>query len=497
MMIHTGIDERDYWYSAKAISGAADYLTVNHRTIRWGVILPTATGQMVTGTEPNAYYLMPFLNALTQTALLFFLGLKLFNRRVAILAALFMIFFPYQIRAASQVRPEIFSITYILALMLAFVAWLRAERGRIAWLAFSAFFLFLAYETKITNLFFMPGFFALILIYGGKSRIRDCFIFGGIPLALFVAETIVYGLAGFPGGQLAIIRSNHLDAMDETLSSYLDVFLRYAKPYLQVYWQIPFVVFAGLSVFSVLRRRLRPLMSLILPAFSFFFFITFTITGIHPMKTAEPFVNRYFSSVLPFLFLVIGYYIDFALGILESRTDATGQTASYGRLLSGIGRFALPIALFGTLAFTVVFSLPEIPGKLKRYIQPPFSSEHPFSLNRQYADAINGAIVRGVPVLSVLGNGGRNAMETASWDYVRFDNYPGTTPPEVKEVTVPIPQNGVTVERTFYTLNPEALSGAGSGVEGAPMMVLALVRNPFRARKIPYAELSSLDTESY
>lgn len=488
MMIHTGIDERDYWYSAKAISTDADYLTVNHRTIRWGVILPTAAGQLLTGTEPNGYYLMPFLNALAQTALIFALGRKLFNRRIAVIAALAMIFFPYQIRAASQVRPEIFSVTYILALTYVFILWLSAEKHRIKLLAASALLLFLAYETKITNLFFMPGFFALILMYGGKTRIRDCFIFGGIPLILFIAETIGYGMAGYPGGQLAIIQSNHLDAMDEIMSSYLDVFLRYVKPYLQAYWQIPFAVFAGLSAYTAARGRRKELMYLIVPAFSFFFFITFTVTSLHPMKAAEPFINRYFSSVLPFVFLVIGYYADVALGMLKVKGE----------------RLAFPTVLLGTLAFAGIFSLPFIPGKIKQFVLPPFSSEHPFALNVQYADAVNKALDEGVPIVSVLGNGGRNAIATASWDYVRLDRYKETTPPDVVTATVPLAKtsSGET-ERTLYTINPETLEGISldetpnAAGRPAPEMVLALVRSPFRAKLIPYADIAKLETEDF
>ena len=109
MMIHTGVDERDYWYAAKALSQGFAYPDLTHRTVRWAIILPVAALQKIFGVHPNVYYIAPILNALAQTVLLYALGKRLRGRFVGILSAIFLIFFPYQIRAASQVRPEIFS----------------------------------------------------------------------------------------------------------------------------------------------------------------------------------------------------------------------------------------------------------------------------------------------------------------------------------------------------------------------------------------------------
>ena len=114
MMIHTGVDERDYWYAAKALSQGLPFPAFSHRTVRWAIILPVALLQKLLGTHPNVYYVAPLLNALAQTLLLYLFGKRIRGRFVGILSAVMLIFFPYQIRAASQVRPEIFSITYML-----------------------------------------------------------------------------------------------------------------------------------------------------------------------------------------------------------------------------------------------------------------------------------------------------------------------------------------------------------------------------------------------
>lgn len=469
MMIHTGIDERDYWYSAKAISqGAAiDYPYINHRTIRWGVIIPVAIQQLITGIHPNSYYVMPILNALVQTLLLYLLGRKLFSRRTAVLATLALIFFPYQIRAASQVRPEIFSITYILAMMYFFSGYLSSsgERERTRNLAVASIMLFLAYQAKITNLFFMPGMFVLILLESPGKRIRDGLLFGGIPLAGFIAETVLYGLfAGYPLGHLQIITANHLTQM-ESISSFMEIFNRYRSPYLQAYWQLPFILFGLLAVYTLVKKRNEVrLISLIVPALSFFFFITVTISGIHPLRMAEPFINRYFSAVLPFVFLLICHYADIALAYLRFPRIRAHQCTG--------------ILCAGTVAFAAVFSLPQVPDRLKGYILPPFSPEHPFALNGQYQDIINTAWEAGLPVVSQNENGGNDAVATASWYYIEKANYTGRRAPELRMIEAP---GNVPV---FSLDGRKPRQGS---------FVLAVLRKPFRARILQADKLHLMD----
>lgn len=474
MMIHTGIDERDYWYSAKAISqgAAVEYPYINHRTIRWGVIVPVAVQQLLTGIHPNSYYVMPILNALVQTALLYLLGRTLFSRRTAVLATLALIFFPYQIRAASQIRPEIFSITYILAMVYFFTGYLfkGPVSKRLKNLALASVMLFLAYQAKITNLFFLPGMFFLILLYSSGKRIRDCLLFGGIPLAGFILETVLYGIfAGFPLGHLQIIAANHLKGM-ESLSSFMEIFDRYRSPYLQAYWQLPFALFAFLAGYSILKKnRETRLMALIVPALSFFFFITVTISSIHPLRMAEPFINRYFSAVLPFVFLLIGHYADLALNRLRFPRIRAQQAAG--------------ILFAGTIAFASVFSLPQVPSVLKTYILPPFSPEHPFALNCQYREIINTAWESGSPIVSKPGNAGNNALGTASWYYIDTDNYRNARAPKAQMITAG--------DQSFPV---NSLDGRRPNPDG---FVLAAIRKPFRVQHIPSAAFNQLEGDSF
>jgi len=47
MEVNAGIDNMDYWYSAKALIHGYNYGTLSHRNIRWGIIIPTAVIQLI------------------------------------------------------------------------------------------------------------------------------------------------------------------------------------------------------------------------------------------------------------------------------------------------------------------------------------------------------------------------------------------------------------------------------------------------------------------
>lgn len=474
MMIHTGIDERDYWYSAKAISqgSAVEYPYINHRTIRWAVILPVAAQQLITGTAPNAYYVMPILNSLAQTILLYLLGKRLYGRKTAVLACLCLIFFPYQIRSASQVRPEIFSITYILAMVLFFAYYVKAPAARRLFpLTVAAFMMFLAYEAKITNLFFMPGMFILAYLYRKKSWVKDSLVFGSIPLLLFIVETLLYArFTGYRFGHLEIISANHLEGM-EGLSSLREIFNRYRSPYLQIYWQIPFAVFAALVVWTFVKHRTRELLLVIIPALSFFFFITFTVSSVHPLKMAEPFINRYFSAVLPLVFLIICRYIElFAGRPLRALAPATGA-------------YTAPAVLAAAVLFAALFSLPLIPRQIRSIIRPPFAKDHPFALTVEYRAAINRAWKDGTPIVALDTNAGTNALYTASWYFIDRELYRDGRPP------VP--------EAIVWPASATPLASLGGRLPATDQPVLALIRSPFRIQTIPANRLGELENEAF
>jgi hypothetical protein len=472
MMIHTGIDERDYWYSAKALTQKGiEYPYVNHRTVRWGVIIPVAFQQLITGIKPNAYYVMPLINSIVQTVLLYALGKKIKNKRTGFIAAVLLIFFPYQIRAASQVRPEIFSMTYILIMIYFLYVFLFSGQAQKKYLSLflASLFLFIAYLTKITNLFFLPAVFVLFYIYSRRRFIINSTAFGGILFILFIAETFLYRkIGGYKLGQLSVIIENHVADM-ETLDSFLQIFLRYSFENLQPYWHIPFILFFISAFYAIFKSKVDSLIFLIVPVFCFFFFITFTISGVHPLKMAEPFVNRYFCAVLPMVFLVLAWHVEAFI----SKYSIFGL----------ISRKIVPIVSLGTLSFIVIFSQSFMPSFIKFYIHAPFDrAEHPFHLNNAYGETINNAWKNNIPIAAADGHYGRNALYTAGWYYLSQEYYANGRAPEPEISRI------------------QALSGfltLGSPEFNNQEEVLAAVVRPFRVKMIKSGGIARLQADSF
>jgi len=472
MMIHTGVDERDYWFSAKALAFGLPYPELTHRTVRFSVILPVAAAQLALGEGPNVYYVLPVLNSLLQAALAFALGTKVRGRLAGILASLGMILFPYMIRSASQVRPEVFSMTYILAALWCFLAYLEGGgRARIA-LAGSALLLFAAYEAKVTNLFFLPGMAAVMLLR--RKPFRDLLLLGGILLALFLAETGLYAaFTDYRFGQLQVIARNHLEG-NEALKEmgFLDLFKRYAPPYLQAYWQATFLLFAAAAAYCLRARGQGPQKALAVVAFGFFLCITFAVTGLDPVVPAEPFINRYFSAVLGPVFIVLG----------SAAADLAWRLAPrLGKRLDGIRPAAFG-ALLASAAFAAaaLFSSGLLPEGAREYahsfLRP---AEHPLSLNARYRAEADAALASGLPIVAVPGQAGSNALATCSSYYLSLGSLSGGRRPEPRDLEL----GGVALR---------ALGGAPGAGE-----VLAAVRSPFRLRRLPAAGLAGLGPESF
>jgi Dolichyl-phosphate-mannose-protein mannosyltransferase len=474
MMIHTGVDERDYWFSAKAIAHGLPYPDINHRTTRFTVILPVAGAQLLLGSHPDVYYVLPVLNSMIQAALAFVIGLRLRGRLTAFLAALAITLFPYLIRAGSQVRPEIFSITYVFMAVLLFMEYLERTERETAPLIWTAVWIFIAYEAKITNLFFVPGLLAAVLVY--KKKPMHAILFCGVLLALFLAETGAYAIfTSYKLGELEIIFRKHVhDGEPFHVARFVDLFQRYSLSHLQVYWQIPFVLFAAAAVFYLVRGTDRRISALTMAAISFFLGITFEVAGLHPIIPAEGFINRYFSAVLAPVFLVLAYAGEGIVAKLRGHGTDPGPSVSPRGYLGVLG---LLVVLF--LCF---FSLPGLPAGVQDYVNSPLHPlRHPLVVNERYRLEINRAYTAGMPIVAVDGLGGDNAIRTCLNYYIDLSNYANGRLPAIAAIQ----KDG----KGFLVVSRPGSSESGP-------TVLAALRMPFRIAEIPATGLGNLSDNS-
>jgi hypothetical protein len=475
MIIHTGVDERDYWFSAKAIARGLPYPDLSHRTTRFAVILPVALVQALFGGHPNVYYVLPVLNSMLQAGLAFVIGLRLRGRLTGFLAALAITLFPYMIRAGSQVRPEIFSVTYILLAMLFFIEYMQRDQKEVVPLLWTAAWLFIAYEAKITNIYFLPGLLIAVLAY--KRRPAHALLLCGVLLSLVLLETGAYAaFTPYKLGELEIILKHHIqEGATIHLARFVDLFQRYSRAHLQLYWQIPFGLYAVAAIAYLIRGVDRRISALVLAALGFFAGITFEVAGFRPLTPAEPFINRYFTAVLGPVFLVLACAAE---GIVASRSERRKA-----RKASDSARWWIAALGVGAAAVLALFSFPGLPAGMKEYANSPLHPDrHPLALNERYRRTINRAFEEGMPIVSVTGGGGQNAMETCLAYYIDQSHYVNGRPPAFDRIQ----RDG-----SGYLVVGRVDKDAGSG------KVLAVVRAPLRIAVIGETDLRNLSDDSF
>lgn len=462
MMIHTGVDERDYWYAAKTLVLGYEYPDLTHRTVRWSIIVPTAILQLIFGTHPNIYYLGPLINALIQTLVLYCIGRDIRGRMTGIVAAIFLIFFPYQIRAASQIRPEIFSITYIALCMYFLIRFIKKE-NRLINLVLSSLFLFLAYMAKITNLFFLPGIIIALLLYEKEHRLRNVVAYGGVLLLLYLAETASYAVfSSYDFGRLSIISSNHLSS-DYTvpLMKISDLLKRYSTEYLDAYWSVSFIAFAFAAAYCYIRSKDRAIRIIIVMTASFFFFITFTVSSLNPLLPAEDFINRYFCAVLPSVFLVLA-------SVLES-LFLKHIPMGFRR-----PRYLFIFICVSCLSMSILFAWSGIPEKHRPYAHSPLQiNDHPYIATHHFYQKLNNAWNTGVLIASVDTPGGNNALMTVAYFFI----------------------NGPAPEARILHVGDAALKIISKNGSFGTDVFVAAVRNPFRIRELPFDALYRIESD--
>ncbi len=384
-MINVGPDEIDYWYSAKQLVTGGAYPEIMHRTVRWAIILPVAVFQRLFGLHPLVYYITPVLNSLIQTVLLFYLGKRFFGRGVAFYSVLLFTAWPYMWRTGSQIRPAVFSLTYMLVAIYALFLFLQTDRRK--YFIFSVIFLFVAYESKITNFYFVPGI--LIILWLHKRRLSDPLKYGGYLFILYLVEHLGYWIfTGNKMGRLGIIASHHMkgDFADKLPHGFLGLFARYTK-YMESPWKLLFLIFIVSTVYLLIKKK-RWILELTVLHVSFFFFLTFMVKSIHPIEPVEPFLDRYYIVNLPTMSLII---------VLALRTLLSPKVVDFAFKR----KIAFTVAGVSAVMMLAVTALP-LPSSARRFFTPLAGlSGHPIPKSFEFVTIMEGAVEENLPVISI------------------------------------------------------------------------------------------------
>ncbi|MGI9538016.1 MAG: glycosyltransferase family 39 protein [Desulfocapsaceae bacterium] len=299
-------DEFERWYQSKRVLEGMGMDRLDHHTLRWSINIPTLLFQWLLGTKPAIYYLIPASFGALATLFAFTISRSIAGLGAGVFSAFLFAVTPQISIAANNLMPAIFSCAYLLGTVYFTLRFVENEKG--SHLILAILFMFLAYGSKIPNLFFLPGL--IVFIYWRTKTLRPLFLFLSLLLLLFILETI--GIALYTGefawlGRVHYL-SQHMDVMQGEQWAYhiSDIWKRWLV--LPGYWQSLLMgsLICGTFILFSREKKHRESISLIFfMLLSFSFISTFAITSIDPLRFVQPPIDRYLTVTIPFAIIII------------------------------------------------------------------------------------------------------------------------------------------------------------------------------------------------
>jgi len=411
-IINVGPDEIDYWFAAKRLFSTLPYPEINHRTTRFGIIFPVWLFQKAFSTHPFVYSVVPIALSVIQSIYLYKIGAMLHSRKAGYLAVLFLTLYPYMIRSGSQIRPGIFIVTYMLIAWYYIALYVMNDKNRFRKLVVSAVFLFLAYQSKVTALYFFPGM--LLGIYYSKKSIKDVITFALALLLLYLGEHILFWIStGNNLGRAGVILNTHLSSGYEDIvadKSFWGLFDRYLSKWLPTLWKVLFMMYLCATGFTLVWVKKKWVKVFTLISLSFFFFITFAVKSFNPVVPVEAFQNRYFTPVLPIIFLILSVTVFECLSLIGAKDLTEGLSKkparNYGVITSTL--FLLLLAFY---------SLNQVPGSFRPFYNSLTDLyNHPVVKTFRYHSILNEAFRSGTPMVTFDSHEKKSIMSYKSLD---------------------------------------------------------------------------------
>ncbi|MFW5807553.1 MAG: ArnT family glycosyltransferase [Spirochaetota bacterium] len=369
----TNGDPVDYWRAARRFFCGNGNIILHHRHVRFGIIVPVFFMQRIFSDHFLVYYATSLLVLMSEIWLVFLISRKLFDSHVAWFSSIIFLLFPmhyvHGYAYSTNLYPAPFSALYILASLYLICSYLDSRKTVL--IIVSALLAFIAYETKVTNVYFYPAF-AFIL---WKNK-RDLVLFFGVLFLLFAVETVLYAsFTDYTLGRAGLLMNTHLSQEKHVgIGSFLSLLNRFVDlkfPYLFIL--VPFLFSCALYIHAARARNTTIIFSF---SVSFLVCLTFAVKSIDPVIPVERFNDRVFNTVLPFLVIFTVKTVRDALASMKIVvTDR-------------IFRKIVIISQIALLVFSAVFAAVE-------------NRSHTLFRSFRYHALLNDALKSGTPVVAL------------------------------------------------------------------------------------------------
>jgi hypothetical protein len=399
--IDLGGDAAFKWFFVKSQAYANPWV-FDHHTARFAIILPIWIVQRIFGAHPNGMYVLPLLAAVAQVPLLWACARLLGSVWCGVMACLALLLFEPAADSASQLLPGIFQATYVLGALHSTLRFGLDPQPQRRWLVLAAAWLFAAYLSMVTTVYFFPG--AALAIWLVRGRIGDVAVVFGILAAAFVLETIGYALfSPYPFGQFQLILHTHTDVKP---IGFWGLFGRFAALPLDwramlATWLACGAAWFGLRRRSELRGYARAYALWLLPL-SGLAGMTLGIKSLNPIIPATTFDARYCHVLIPLLALGIGATLVAVASPPYARSIATRQPSP-----------ALPLA-----AAAIAIALTS--WAAIRLYRPERSA---FRVTDEQWSILNAAFETGIPIVGSnrSDHSQRKTLTCIEWAFLRSE----------------------------------------------------------------------------
>jgi hypothetical protein len=398
--LEIGGDALNKWHFARQWFHRFDITQVrwDHHLTRFGVNLPLGLLQLFIGRAAIGYHVAALIASTAVALLVYAIGRLSHGRTVGVIAAVWCVVFPSWERAGSQVTPDSFGAAWVALGMVCLLLYADRARPKLGWLVASAVSLFLAYLAKEPLVFFIPG--AVLATFLLTRRWKHAALYAAIPLGLLVVETLFYRAVSDFSSRFSIVSSTHGSGLSG-VNSFWSIFERYADLGSAWNWLLALSL-AGALLVPVLRADRRNFVVICLPV-SFFFFYTFSIRSLNPLRMWTRFIPRYLDPGVPFCALLASLF----LVVLAERLFRLLGERALGAA-ERMRRFEPWVLSCGVACLAVVV-----------YAREPPSQKHPLRLTPRYTSVLTDAYRRGIPILSKGDEKmGRKALRAAFMAYI-------------------------------------------------------------------------------
>lgn len=302
-------DEFVKWYQNKRVLQGLGWDRLDHHTVRWSLNTPTLIIQWLFGNSASVYYITPAIFGALAALFVFAITRLIAGTTTAVLAAFLFSVAPPVVKAGSQFLPAIFTCAYVLGSAYFLLQYTKGKPGQIRFLILAALFLFMAYGTKVPNLFFLPGI-VIFLLWQTRPFLGPTVLFLTILLGLYILETI--GLALYTGDFVWSGRVHylgfHMERMlgERHVYQFSDIWKRWMM--LPVYWRwLLLAACAGAVIAWVKRQRgsNSGIFLVFLMLLSFSLLTTFAIAELEPLRFVQPLRVRYLTVTIPLAVIVL------------------------------------------------------------------------------------------------------------------------------------------------------------------------------------------------